>query len=116
MIHAQGSEPVPGGARGAWRDEAAAGGVVALLTALGFYAGQQLSFALRLPPAGLTTIWIPGGVLLAAFLLAPPARWWWAGAGALAACLAAFLPVGIPLHIVLAGFVLIVAERATWTR
>jgi PAS domain S-box-containing protein len=40
------------------------------------YLLQLLSFSLRLPAARMTAIWIPGGLLLAAFLLAPTSRWW----------------------------------------
>ena len=40
------------------------------------YLLQLVSFSLRLPAARMTAIWIPGGLLLAAFLLAPTSRWW----------------------------------------
>src|SRR5215510_2284534 len=40
-----------------------------LLVGVGCTIGLVLSFALRFPPTQLTTIWLPGGVLLAALLL-----------------------------------------------
>jgi PAS domain S-box-containing protein len=40
-----------------------------LLVGVGCTIGLVLSFALRFPPAQLTTVWLPGGVLLAALLL-----------------------------------------------
>ena len=46
------------------------------LVAILNYLLQLLSFSLRLPAARMTAIWIPGGLLLAAFLLAPASRWW----------------------------------------
>jgi PAS domain S-box-containing protein len=49
---------------------------VALLLALGCYLAQLLSITLRFPPTRLSTIWLPGGPLLATLLLAPPRQWW----------------------------------------
>jgi len=50
---------------------------VALLLGLGCYLAQLLSITLRFPPTRLSTIWLPGGALLATLLVAP-ARLWWA--------------------------------------
>jgi transcriptional regulator with GAF, ATPase, and Fis domain len=58
-----------------WTSSAARAAGAALLVGAGCYAGQQLSFALRFPPTQFTTIWFPGGILLAALLLAPVRRW-----------------------------------------
>lgn len=47
----------------------------ALLVAAGYYAGARVGLALSAPPAGISTIWPPNAILLAALLLTPP-RWW----------------------------------------
>src|SRR5262245_58899610 len=90
---------------------AAAGpAVVALLVALGCYLGQLLAFALRFPPEGLTAVWFPGGVVLAALLLAPPRRWAACALGAAAGLFAALAPE-VPPHLALIGPVLAVGHR-----
>ncbi len=60
------------------------------LLAAGCYLGQQLAFALRVPPLEVSTVWVPGGLLLAALLLAPSTRWPAYVAAAFVALLAAF--------------------------
>ena len=46
-----------------------------LLLGVGCYFALRLSIALRLPPAGVATVWFPGGLLLGALLVLPPRRW-----------------------------------------
>jgi two-component system sensor histidine kinase UhpB len=49
--------------------------VVVLLTAVVCFLAQGVAVALWVPPAQLSTIWMPGGVMLAVALLAEPRRW-----------------------------------------
>ncbi len=48
-----------------------------LLTTASYYLGACISIALRAPPAGISTIWPPNAILLAALLLSPPRTWGW---------------------------------------
>jgi signal transduction histidine kinase len=52
-----------------------AGAVVVLLTGLACFVTQWVAVTLWVPPARLSTVWIPGGVLLAVALLTAPRRW-----------------------------------------
>ena len=61
----------------------------AFLVCAGYYGAGIVALALRLEPGGISTIWLPGGVLLAAFLLTPVRLWW--------LHLAALLPVHLHL-------------------
>ncbi len=83
---------------------------LALLVCAGCYVGQVLAFALRFQPPEFTTIWFPGGILLAALLLTPPSLWPVCVLGALAGLLAALVPE-VPLHLAILGPVLTVAYR-----
>jgi PAS domain S-box-containing protein len=72
-----------------------------LLAVAAYYAGAYLSIALRAPPAGISIIWPPNAILLAALLLSPPRTWWLYLAAALPAHLhvvANYQP-GVPLLI-----------------
>ena len=52
------------------------GGVIApLLTCLGYYVSGAVALSLDFQPDGLSGIWLPHGVLIAALVLAPPRRW-----------------------------------------
>jgi two-component system sensor histidine kinase UhpB len=82
----------------------------ALLVAGACYVGQELSFALRFPPARFTTIWFPGGVMLAALLVTPPRRWWAYVLGSAVGLFTA-LVAEVPLHLAFVGPVLTVAYR-----
>jgi PAS domain S-box-containing protein len=48
----------------------------ALFLGVAVYLGQLLSIALRVPPAKVSTIWIPIGLLMAALILVPTRRRW----------------------------------------
>ena len=47
-----------------------------LLVCAGYYGAGIVAFALRLEHGGISDIWLPHGVLLAALMLTPPRRWW----------------------------------------
>ena len=47
-----------------------------LLVCAGYYAGGWLGIALTFPPIGISSIWPPNAILLAALLLAPVRTWW----------------------------------------
>ena len=53
-----------------------------LLVCAGYYGGGVLGLVLQLKPGGISTIWLPHGVLLAALILTP-LRFWWLYAAAL---------------------------------
>jgi len=47
-----------------------------LLVAAGYYVGGWIGIYLKLPPFGISVIWPPNAILLAALLLTPARRWW----------------------------------------
>jgi PAS domain S-box-containing protein len=47
-----------------------------LLVCAGYYGAGIVALALRLEPGGISTIWLPHGVLLAALILTPVRFWW----------------------------------------
>ena len=47
-----------------------------LLVCAGYYGAGVVALALRLEPGGISTIWLPHGVLLAALSLTPVRLWW----------------------------------------
>lgn len=55
-----------------WRRQVA----LFLLATLGSFAGQVASRLLWFPPVQFSTIWIPGGLFLAALILRPQREWW----------------------------------------
>ncbi len=52
-----------------------AGALVVLLTGVACFVTQWVAVTLWVPPAQLSTIWMPGGVMLAVALLSEPRRW-----------------------------------------
>jgi PAS domain S-box-containing protein len=60
-----------------------------LLVCAGYYGAGIVAFGLRLEHGGISDIWLPHGVMLAALILAPPRHWW--------LYLAALLPVHLHL-------------------
>jgi len=50
--------------------------VTVLVVCAGYYGAGVIAFALRLEHGGISDIWLPHGVLLAALMLTPPRRWW----------------------------------------
>ncbi len=77
----------------------------ALLVAAAYYVGANLGLILRFPPTTPSVLWPPNSMLTAALLLSAPRRWWLFLLAALPAHLAAELPAGWPLSLVLALFV-----------
>jgi len=47
-----------------------------LVVCAGYYGAGVVALALRLEPGGISTIWLPHGVLLAALSLTPVRLWW----------------------------------------
>jgi signal transduction histidine kinase len=47
-----------------------------VLVCAGYYAGAVIGISFGFPPAGISTIWPPNAILLAAMLLEPPRVWW----------------------------------------
>src|SRR5687768_5741952 len=50
-----------------------------VLVCAGYYAGAVFGITFKLPRAGIggiSSIWLPNAIVLAALLLAPPRMWW----------------------------------------
>src|SRR5688572_30630984 len=47
-----------------------------LLVVAGYYAGGWIGLKLKLEPIGISVIWPPNAILLAALMLIPARRWW----------------------------------------
>src|SRR6185503_4468783 len=47
-----------------------------LLVTAGYYVGGVIAIWLMFRPDNISAIWLPHGVLLAAFVLIPPRQWW----------------------------------------
>ena len=73
-LEAAATNPVGAAARRALPDARLALGV--LLVCAGYYGAGVVALALRLEPGGISTIWLPQGVLLAALMLTPVRFWW----------------------------------------
>ncbi|MFL5395948.1 MAG: hypothetical protein ACJ79G_24205, partial [Myxococcales bacterium] len=71
----------------------------ALLVAVGYYAGANLAFLLRLRPAVPSVLWPPNSILMATLLLTPRRRWWIYLLAAFPAHLAAELPALSPARV-----------------
>ncbi|HEX5109800.1 MAG TPA: MASE1 domain-containing protein [Vicinamibacterales bacterium] len=76
-----------------------------LASGTAYYIGSLIGLALRLTPAPPSILWPPNALLTAALLLTSPARWPIVLLGALTAHVAAQLPAGRPLLLVLGLFV-----------
>ncbi len=77
-----------------------------LLVSSGYYAGGLLGLSVRFPPSGISVIWPPNAILLAALLLAPQRTWGWYLLAALPTHLhlvANFQP-GVPTLVMLSQF------------
>ena len=77
-----------------------------LLVSAGYYAGGVVALTLRFPPSGISIIWLPNAILLAALLLARPATWHWYLLAALPTHLhlASNFQPGVPVTIMLIQF------------
>src|SRR5678815_4487931 len=60
-----------------------------LLVMAGYYVGGLIGLRLKLPPSGISIIWPPNAILLAALMLIPARKWW--------LCVLALLPAHINL-------------------
>ena len=75
-----------------------------LLVAAGYYVGANIGLILRFPTSTPSVLWPPNSILTAALLLMPVHRWWMVILAALPAHLAAEIPAGWPLVLVMALF------------
>ena len=58
-------------------DPSGAGAVIATLwLCVAYYAGGLIAMGLRFQPGQISGIWLPHGILVAAFVAAPLRRWW----------------------------------------
>ena len=76
----------------------------ALLVSVAYYAGANVGFIFRFPPATPSILWPPNAILTATLLLSPVPRWWIYLLAALPAHLVAELGVPLPAPLVLALF------------
>src|SRR4029079_12745928 len=77
----------------------------AVLVAVAYYIGANIGLIFRFPPTTPSVLWPPNSILPATLLLTPTGRWWVVLLAALPAHLAAELPAGWPLPLVMALFV-----------
>src|SRR5262245_29920735 len=59
-----------------WGQAALRSAIVASLICAGYYAAGAIGIALRFEPGGISGVWLPQGILLAALLLVPVRQWW----------------------------------------
>jgi two-component system sensor kinase FixL len=78
--------------------------LTALAVCVAYYAGANLGFLLRLPPATPSFMWPPNAILTATLLLVEPRHWWIYLFAALPGHLAAELVAGFPVPLALALF------------
>jgi two-component system sensor kinase FixL len=86
-------------------DQAFRPGIAAVVTALAYFIGAKVGFALTFQPHPISALWPPNAVLLAALLLTPVRSWWLILAAALPVHLAAEVQSGFPVPMVLGWFV-----------
>ncbi len=79
--------------------------LIALLVAIGYYAGTQIGFLFTPTQTPTSTFWPPNAILLAALLLTPVRIWWALLLAVLPAHLLAQLHAGIPASTALGWFV-----------
>ena len=78
--------------------------VIALLVAIGYYAGTRIGFLFTPAQTAISAFWPPNAILLAAFLLTPARMWWALLLAVLPAHLLAQLHSGVPVWTVLGWF------------
>jgi PAS domain S-box-containing protein len=74
-------------------------------TAIGYYLGARLGFAIRYPSSVHSILWPPNAIVLAALILMPARQWWLCLAAVLPAHLAITVPAGLPWLAILGLFV-----------
>jgi signal transduction histidine kinase len=79
--------------------------IIALLVAIGYYAGTKIGFLFTPTQTPTSTFWPPNAILLAAFLLTPVRIWWALLLAVLPAHLLVQLHAGIPVSSMLGWFV-----------
>jgi len=79
--------------------------LIALLVAIGYYAGTQIGFLFKPTQTLISTFWPPNAILLAALLLTPVRIWWALLLAVLPAHLLAQLHAGIPVSTTLGWLV-----------
>lgn len=79
--------------------------LAASLTAIGYWAGARIGFALTPSSQPVASLWPPNALLLAALLLVPTRYWWVIMLGALPAHLVVELGSGVPMRMVMSWFV-----------
>lgn len=88
-----------------WPDRTGPPGVAgALLLGVAYYVGAWVGFATAFPGTGISIVWPPNVILLAALLGTPARRWWLYGPPALAAHLLAHTQAGVPPMVMLVQF------------
>ncbi len=83
---------------------------IALVTAIGYYVGAKMGFALTPRTAPVSTLWPPNAILLGALLLTPPQSWPVLLVVAFPAHVIIELQSGVPLPMALSWFVSNAAE------
>ena len=86
-------------------DHAFRPGIAAVVTALAYFIGAEVGFALTFHPHPISALWPPNAVLLAALLLTAVRSWWLIIAAVLPVHLAAEVQAGFPVPMVLGWFV-----------
>lgn len=76
----------------------------ALLVGVAYYAGAWIGFATAFPGTGISIVWPPNTILLAALLVTPAREWWSLGLAALVAHVLAHGQVGVPPLVLLIQF------------
>lgn len=76
-----------------------------LLTAIGYYAGSLVGFALTFHPHPVSVLWPPNSILLAGLLLTPPRAWAIVLLAALPAHIIVQLQSGVPVPMMVCYFI-----------
>lgn len=75
-----------------------------LLVGVAYYAGAWVGFATAFPGTGISIVWPPNVILLAALLITPAREWWRFGLTTLVAHVLAHGQVGVPPVVLLIQF------------
>jgi two-component system sensor histidine kinase UhpB len=75
-----------------------------ILVGVAYYAGAWVGFATTFPDTGISILWPPNTILLAALLVTPARQWWPFGLATLVAHVLAHGQVGVPPVVLLIQF------------